>query len=725
MKLSPNVEELLEKRYYIKDENNLPIEDWEKLSTRVVDWVYEEDKRFYRDQAFNAFYNREFLPNSPCIVAAGMKGRRGAFFACYTFDIEDSMNSIMETCKNIAFATQKGGGTGFNLSKIRPEGDYVSSNHKNALGPCKVMELYSKTGEVLTQNGFREAAIMAMLDVRHPDIIKFINYKKDKRILTNVNISVIVDHDFMSRALKGQNYNLVFNNKIRETLNASDVLRQMATVAHICGDPGIVYREEMFDNTPHIEPLVSTNPCGEFIGEDKGICCLGSINLVKCLNDDSSFNYDKLQELTRIGVRFLDNIIDTSVYPTIDNEIMMKKYRAIGLGVMGYADILVKNKLVYGSNEALKFTEEIFSKFQLFAHEASIELAKEKGIPELLQENGFDRRNLRVTVQAPTGSLARIAECSFGIEPIFGLGYKNKLSEYEYSFVYPLLIEYCEENKLSITDALNHNESLPAYFVTSHEIPYSRHIKTMSVIQKYFDNAISKTINMNEDCSIDEIEDSFKMGWKLNCKGMTVYRDNSLESQTIVFDELDNDADNNVELSRGEIKKKPNIIHGLSTKFYSSCGKVNVHLNYDEQGNPFDVFVSTKGGGCDANIHGLAILTSLCLRAGVPLEEINKRMSSVKCSACITAKARNSEDKKVDVISCPAGIVSNSVKLFNIIADKDINSRNELTDNLKEEIPSKYKAKCPKCGEFFDNRKVKRYEGCIIIPCPNKCNMCN
>ncbi len=525
IQLTANARIVLEKRYLRKNENGEVIETPEQLFERAAkaiatsDKVYgEKDIRETEEKFYDMLSNLEFLPNSPTLMNAGTN--LGQLSACFVLPIEDSMDSIFETLKHTALIQKSGGGTGFNFSKLRPKNSAIKTTQGTSSGPLSFISVFNAVTDTIKQGGTRRGANMAILNVDHPDILDFIHSKETPGALTNFNISVAVTEKFMEQVKKNESYSLIdpTTEKGVGALNAREVFDQIIKAAWKTGDPGIVFIDRI--NRTHQVPscgmIESTNPCGEQPLLPYESCNLGSINLNTVLNG-KDMDWAKLEEITKTAVHFLDNVIDANSYPLPQIESITKANRKIGLGVMGLADVLLQKNIPYDSEEALKVAEEIISFIRTKAHEASQELAQKRGAFPNFKGSLYDKtgqkplRNATVITIAPTGTLSLIAGCSSGIEPIFAKSYVRHVLEGE------VLPETHAEEVLK----------------TAHEISPQWHVRMQALFQKYSDNAVSKTVNLPHSATIEDVKKVYWLTYELQCKGITIYRDRSKESQVL------------------------------------------------------------------------------------------------------------------------------------------------------------------------------------------------
>lgn len=520
--------DILRDRYLWKDSNGVPFETPKALLERVSRHVSSSEATLalqykWADEYYDVMARQLFLPNSPTLMNSGRRAPHGQLAACFVIGIEDSMESICEAIRKQMLIHKSGGGTGFNFSSLRSCGATVNSTNGRASGPVSFMSLFDKATETVQQGGMRRGANMGILNVDHPDIRQFIHCKDEDGTIANFNISVGVFDDFMRKV------------EANPEGEEAQLLAEIAHTAWRTGDPGIIFLDAINqgNTTPHLGPLASTNPCGESPLYANEACNLGSINLAK-ICADGEFDYDLLGEVTAVATRFLDSVIDVNHYPLPEISEAVRMTRKIGLGVMGWADLLYQLRIPYDSEEALALAEKIMSRIQKKAHEVSEALGKEKGVPRELSSLG--RRNATLTCIAPTGTIALLADCSSGIEPLFALEHTRVRTQVNGEKVMMKQVNrYYEQAK---KEGLP-NKTLRSVFVTSHEVTPLAHVRMQGAFQKYTDLAVSKTINLPFESSVQDVLDSYILAWKQGCKGITIYRDGSKSVQVLYRKEAD------------------------------------------------------------------------------------------------------------------------------------------------------------------------------------------
>lgn len=655
-RLGKNALTVLRKRYLRKDEKGDAAEKPEELFYRVAENIAQADKIYDKDADIQAlteeFYlamaSLDFLPNSPTLMNAGRRLQQ--LSACFVLPIEDSMDSIFETLKNTALIHKSGGGTGFSFSRLRPKMDSVQSTSGVSSGPVSFMQVFNAATEAIKQGGTRRGANMAILRADHPDIVDFIMCKDKNDSLNNFNISVALTKEFMDALESGGEYNL-YNPRNGESsgrLNAKEVFDKIVEQAWKNGEPGIVFIDKINDAnpTPEIGMIESTNPCGEQPLLPYESCNLGSLNLGHFVKN-GGIDWQKLEKTVKTAVHFLDNVIDMNNYPVAEIGNMTRSNRKIGLGVMGWADMLMYMGVSYGSQESLMLAEKLMSFIQSKAREASARLALERGsFPNFKQsvyKKGPLLRNAAATTVAPTGTIGIIASASGGIEPVFALVYKRSqcLDNEDMYEINPYFEKIAKEkgfyskelmDKIAETGSVRGIKEIPEeikkIFVTAQDITPEDHVRMQAAFQKFTDNAVSKTVNFPNSASKEDVRKVYILAYKTGCKGITVYRDGSRDVQVL------NLADKKESLSVVEKKPRtrPKKTSGFTFLMHTGCGKMYVTVNEDEHG-ACEVFTQLgKSGGCTSSqAEAIARLISLSLRSGIDQRDIIGQLKGIRC----------------------------------------------------------------------------------------------
>jgi len=752
LKMTENAIKVLEKRYLKKDKNGQSIESPEQLFRRVAgaiaaaDLIYDAnaDAKSVEDEFYNTMVSLDFLPNSPTLMNAGKE--LGQLSACFVLPIEDSMESIFDAVKYTALIHKSGGGTGFSFSRLRPESDRVGSTGGVASGPVSFMRAFDVATDVIKQGGMRRGANMAILSVDHPDILKFIYAKNNSTALTNFNISVAVTREFMEAVKNGANYTLInpHNQSPAGELNAREVFNQMVEMAWKTGDPGIVFIDRINESnpTPHLGKIESTNPCGEQPLLPYESCNLGSLNLsqmIRRAGAKTSIDYEKIARTVRTAVHFLDNVIDVNKFPLKEIEEMTRKTRKIGLGVMGFADMLMQLGIAYNSSEGLKVAGDIARFIQNEATKASRELAAGRGAFPAFQGSNYDTidgfkvRNATCTTIAPTGTLSIIAGCSGGIEPLFALSFtRNILDGAQMVEVNPYFEEaarkggfYSEElmqalaNGAHLSDMPDVPESAKKVFVTAHEITPKWHVEMQAAFQKYTDNAVSKTVNFTQDATQADVADVYMKAFEKGLKGITIYRDKSRDNQPMstgqaaaaaVAEEKKPDGLRNP-------RKRSKRITGFTERVNTGCGALYVTVNSDEHGL-CEVFSTLgKAGGCGyAQLEAISRLITLALRIGGDPQAVVKQLRGIRCPSIAWEEGKS-------VLSCADAVASVLERHISGEAEPETEVAEtpvavaEAKPKTKGGKPEDYglarniAGQCPDCGGLLAYQ-----EGCFVCP---------
>lgn len=747
MTISPNAITVLERRYLIKDDAGKTIEKAEDLFQRVASTIAAPDKlhdaKADIPKITKTFYDMmvklEFLPNSPTLMNAGRP--LGQLSACFVLPIEDTMENIFEAIKQAALIHKSGGGTGFSFSRIRQKGSSVNSTGGVASGPISFMKVFNMATEAVKQGGTRRGANMGILRIDHPDIVEFIDCKSNNKEITNFNISVGLTEEFMNAVENDTEYDLIdpHTKESVAKLNATEVFDKIVDAAWHNGEPGIIFLDRL--NRDNIVPgqgeIESTNPCGEQPLLPYESCNLGSINLIKMLKKTKSgydFDWKKLDTTVKNAVHFLDNVIDANKYPLENIELVTKQTRKIGLGVMGWSDSLLLLGIPYNSKEGVELAEKVMEFITSIGRKASCELAKTRGAFPLFEEStlpqDMPQRNATITTIAPTGTLSIIADCSSGVEPIFGYVYiRNIMDGTEMIEVNPILKEelekrnlYSEEimKRIAAEGTIAHIEELPEdmrrIFVSAHDINPEDHIRMQAAFQKYTDNAVSKTVNFLNSANRNDVAEAYMLAFRLGCKGVTIYRDGSRNEQVLNIGKVkkDGESEETVVVETNVMpRSRPDTVMGITERVKIGCGNLYITVNYDDQGI-CELFTNTgKAGGCPSQSEATARLASIALRSGIDVKSIVDQLKGIRCPSTIRLPG-------MKCTSCPDAIAKTIDKVYRQQVERGvwkaapgnapIISLPAHQDNADadEGVAGRMKF-CPECGV-----RLEHEGGCVI-----------
>ncbi|MCX8193880.1 MAG: adenosylcobalamin-dependent ribonucleoside-diphosphate reductase [Candidatus Pacearchaeota archaeon] len=780
---SENSISILKKRYFKKDENGIALEDVRGLMARVAaniaypDFYYEGQEAFEKTgkEFYEMMVKREFVPNSPTLMNAGREMQQLA--ACFVLPIDDDMNGpngILTQIRNAGTIHKSGGGTGFSFSNLRRKNHFVSTTYGKASGPVSFIGAYAAITNSINQGGFRRGANMGCMIVDHPDSLEFILAKTEEGTFPSFNFSVLLTDAFMEALEKDEYFTLynrfkgeavpltikdieadmrsveegllkyeelnfkIINGKVIETnsnlecrinekgeiqLRTKDVFEIITKAAWRNGEPGVLFIDTInkYNTVPGLGKIESTNPCGEQPLLPYEACNLGSINLGLMVKE-RKVDYERLEEIVRRATHFLDNVIDMSNYPLPQIDAMVRKTRKIGLGIMGWADMLVKLRIPYDSEEALKLAEEVMHFINKISKDESKKLAQKRGPFPAIDKSIYKEpiRNATTTTIAPTGTIGIIAGASGGIEPYFGLIYTHTdadgqkrrfvVEELEKALkergINPeSILEKIEKNKGSLKGMEEIPEDIRKIFVTSRDIATEWHVKMQAAFQKYTDNAVSKTINLPNNATVEDVQRAYLLAYKLGCKGITVYRDESREKQVL---------ETKAEEEFVKICSLPDTLPSLRHKEKTGCGSIYVNIPYEEKNSkkyPREIFASMgKAGGCLlAQIEGLCRIISLALRANVDPKEIINQLVGIRCN-------RPYIKRDDQILSCPDAIAKSLEKFLSQNGnEKDKQEIKEIVlRNVSYLKEGKQGGLCKQCGKGI----LIPSEGCREGKCP-------
>ncbi|MDQ4000601.1 MAG: vitamin B12-dependent ribonucleotide reductase [Actinomycetota bacterium] len=750
--LTQNAVAVLKKRYLKKDERGEPIEEPIDMFLRVASNIAEGEFRFKEGEEAQSLYeeskekflqlmlSRKFMPNSPTLMNAGRELQQ--LSACFVLPVEDSIDGIYDTLKHQAIIHKSGGGTGFGFSRLRPKNDLVKSTMGVSSGPVSFMAIYDASTDKIKQGGTRRGANMGILRVDHPDVEEFITCKNDNDQINNFNISVAVTDAFMEAVENDTDFNLVNprDGEVAKTVMARDLFRKIVEGAWLNGEPGVVFIDKINADNPTPQfPIESTNPCSEAHLPPYDSCNLGSINLERFFVEgrepgEGSVDWDGLRETVHTAVRFLDNVIEMNNYPLPEIDEMSRGNRRVGLGVMGFADLLIKLGVTYDSEEGLAFAERVMKFVDDEAWEASRSLAEERGVMPHYEgsrhEARGDRvRNATVTTIAPTGTISIIAGCSGGIEPLFAVAFMRRQADMEMPDVNPEFVRlakakgfYSEElmKKVAKEGSVRHIPEIPEdvrnVWVTSHDITSEWHVRMQAAFQKHTSMGISKTINLPNEATLKDVEDAYRFAYSLGCKAMAVYRDGSRDAQVLSTGKTEKKPGEKPTItpaspeaptappmsppspegqgfvSLAEARNgRPRTLSGVTKKLSTGHGPMYVTMNDDEFG-PRECFVilGKPGGTAAAFSDALGRMISLAMTHGATPAEIVHQLRGIQDGH-------------------PAGVGPNAV-----LSVPDGVARSMAEHYLVEDGPAEAKnlpiiGACPDCGSG-----LTRQEGCVV-----------
>ena len=664
--LSANAATVLERRYLLRDRDGEVVETPEQLFARVAEAIAAvEPDEASRARWAQRFYDEmaalRFLPNSPTLMNAGTE--RGTLAACFVLPVEDTLESIMATAKAAAMVQKYGGGTGFSFSRLRGEGEPIASTHGAACGPVSVLRHYDDVSRLVTQGGKREGANMGILRVDHPDVRAFIHAKDDGVTAQQFNLSIGVTDGFMRAAAAGEDYDLLDprDGEPRGREEAAMVLDEIARAAWRTGDPGLVFLDELnrHNPTPALGEIEATNPCGEVPLLPWEACTLGSINVARFWNADAGdLDWVALRASVALAVRFLDNVVDANSFPLEQITEAVRGNRKLGLGVMGFADLLIAAGIAYDSEAALALASRLSREVAHAADAASLALGEERGaFPNWERSVYADAsqhpqrpryRNATRTCIAPTGTIAIIADASSGIEPLFSLAHHRRMSDGtllpEVSNAFERAAREGGFHSAELMDGLasgaplaSHDEVPPEVrrrFVTAHEIAPSLHVRMQAAFQANTDLAVSKTVNLPREATAEQVREVYELAHELGCKGVTVYRDGSRELQVLAHGLTPSTSTRRPATPAGEPYRRhlPDERQALTHKFRVGEQEGYITVGLFEDGSPGEVFIkmAKEGSTVSGLVDAVALLTSVALQYGVSLEKLCDKLEHTR-----------------------------------------------------------------------------------------------
>lgn len=734
--LTDNALEILKKRYFCKDAEGNIQEDWEGLCRRVAKFVAQAESgnsQDWFDTFFDMMYNLRFLPNSPTLFNAGVEGGLGNLSACFVLPIEDSLEGIFDTLSNAVKIFASGGGCGYDFSQLRKRGSSVSKTNGVSSGPVSFIHAYNAATDVIKQGGKRRGANMGVLRVDHPDIEEFIDSKTEEGALSNFNLSVAVTDEFMHAVVTGRQEGILtgdgfdlydrYADKVDRTVSATELFNKIVQHAWANGEPGILFIDEINRRHPlnGLGDISGVNPCGEQPLLSNESCNLGAINIAQFHTVDARNNpqvhWDRLKEIIPLAVRFLDDVVYMNKYPVFAIEDMTNKTRKIGLGIMGWADLLLHLKIAYDSDDAIHLADRLMEFIEYYALEASMKLAEERGSFAAFEHRKYidpyssswggrlawdeltpqikavGLRNACVTTIAPTGSLSLIAGVSSGIEPVFQWEYTYHRVDKEFTEQHPLAAPY-----------LKRGDNLPKYFVTALEVEPFWHVRMQSAFQKWVDAGISKTINMPFEATQEDVTKAIIEAWEFKCKGVTLYRSGSRQQEVLVAKEREGNTTPPIGISP---RKRPRLTVGKTLRIPvgDTCGSLFITVNHDDIG-PCESFVALgRGGGCiSSHVEALGRLVSLALRSGIDYTEIVDQLSGIRCS-----KARWEEGRSIH--SCPDAVALALRELIGGEKNAALEESAQLLTYVPGVVGLGENPECPECHHM-----LYREGSCVHCP---------
>lgn len=741
--IGKNALQVLEKRYLAKDAEGNHTEDVAGLFRRVAAAVAAADRNYdenadtaaLADSFYELMTSLRFLPNSPTLMNAGRP--LGQLSACFVLPVEDSMEAIFETVKNAALIHKSGGGTGFSFSRLRQNGAPVNSTGGVASGPVSFMRVFNMATEAVKQGGTRRGANMGILRVDHPDILEFIDCKKVNGDITNFNISVGITEAFMQAVEENRDYDLIDPQTRRPVgkRSARELFEKIVDAAWRNGEPGIIFLDRL--NRDNVVPsqgeIESTNPCGEQPLLPYESCNLGSINLVKMLAktpEGYAVDYGLLRDTVRQAIHFLDNVIDVNNYPLEQIGAVTRATRKIGLGVMGFADMLLYLGVPYNSDEGVALAEKLMAFINDEGHAASTALAAQRGafplFAESIYKDGDLLRNGTVTTIAPTGTLSMIGGCSSGVEPVFAYVYiRNIMDGTEMLEVNPVLREKLQERGL-YSDALMRKiakegtiahiaeipEDIRRVFVCAHDVSPVYHTRMQAAFQRHTDNAVSKTVNFCNSATREEVAEVYKLAFRLGCKGVTIYRDGSRSEQVLNIGKVKKDGQEESPAEGGQAvikpRPRPDMTTGITERVKIGCGNLYITVNYDDKGI-CEIFTNTgKAGGCPSQSEATARLASIALRSGIDVRSIIDQLKGIRCPSTIRQSGMKCTSCPDAIAKAIERVYQQQVRLGHWAEPELSAAEGPAASQAETVVPGRMRF-CPECGA-----KLEHEGGCVI-----------
>ena len=733
-RLAPNSLTVLERRYLKKDEGGSPLETPADMFRRVAAniasaeavWGTSADVATATEDFYDLMTSLEFLPNSPTLMNAGRDLQQ--LSACFVLPVGDSMEEIFDAVRSTALIHKSGGGTGFSFSRLRPSGDNVRTTQGVSSGPISFMRVFNQATEAVKQGGTRRGANMGILRIDHPNILEFITCKRNGDF-ENFNISVALTEAFMEAVAAGEKYTLYnpHNQEATGELDAREVYQLIIDLAWATGDPGIVFIDRLnrANPTPAVGEFEATNPCGEQPLLPYEACNLGSINLSRMLKDTDegkAVDWDRLATITQRAVHFLDDVIEVNRYPLPEIDAMARGNRKIGLGVMGWADMLILLGISYDSDEAVELGEQVMDFIDTQAKTASRELAKTRGAFPNFAGSIYDTpgadpiRNATVTTIAPTGTLSIIAACSSGVEPLFAVSYvRNVMDNDKLIEVNPLFEQVARDRGFYSTELMEeiaeHGsvrglDAVPAdvqaVFATAHDITPSWHIRMQAAFQEHTDNAVSKTVNFPNTATTDDVRLVYDLAYELGVKGVTIYRDGSKDSQVLTTGATAKSGAEQLEVAESaglEPRPRPEITQGRTEKIKTGCGSLYVTINWDEKGMCEIFSQMGKSGGCAAsNMEALSRMISASLRAGIDPHSLIPHLRGIRCPSPMWAEGGK-------VLSCADAI---GIALEHALEYHETGQASTAVSKHADSLDNLTGA-CPECGGTLEHES-----GCAV-----------